>query len=135
MADHPDAVVLDLGAGLNDRMFRIAPPPTVDWYDVDFPEVIALRRSVLREHAQAHTIGASLTDPHWLDQIPPDTGRGSHPRPSPRGCPVPARPANDDSPGRSQQNIFTEGQDPPPPLLICYAFPDGEFCAVCSSNH
>jgi O-methyltransferase involved in polyketide biosynthesis len=54
VADHPDAVVLDLGAGLNDRMFRIAPPPTVDRYDVDFPEVIALRRSALREHAQAH---------------------------------------------------------------------------------
>jgi O-methyltransferase involved in polyketide biosynthesis len=64
VADHPDAVVLDLGAGLDDRMFRVAPPPTVDWYDVDFPEVIALRRSVLPEHAQAHAIGASVTDPH-----------------------------------------------------------------------
>ena len=34
---HPDAVALDLGAGLDSRMFRIVPPPTVDWYDVDFP--------------------------------------------------------------------------------------------------
>jgi O-methyltransferase involved in polyketide biosynthesis len=72
VADHPDAVVLDLGAGLDDRMFRVAPPPTVDWYDVDLPEVIALRRSVLPEHAQAHAIGASLTDSHWLDQISAD---------------------------------------------------------------
>ena len=29
IADHPDAVVLDLGAGLDDRIFRVDPPPTV----------------------------------------------------------------------------------------------------------
>lgn len=27
---------------------------------------------VLPEHTQAHAIGASLSDPHWLDQIPAD---------------------------------------------------------------
>jgi O-methyltransferase involved in polyketide biosynthesis len=32
---HPDAVGLDLGAGLDTRAFRINPPPTVDWYDVN----------------------------------------------------------------------------------------------------
>lgn len=37
VAHHPDVVVLDLGAGLDGRMFRVDPPPTVDWYDVDFP--------------------------------------------------------------------------------------------------
>src|SRR4051812_23048753 len=37
IARHPDAVGLDLGAGLDTRMGRIDPPPTVDWYDVDFP--------------------------------------------------------------------------------------------------
>jgi O-methyltransferase involved in polyketide biosynthesis len=69
---HPDAVVVDLGAGLDTRMYRLAPPPTVDWYDVDYPEVIHLRASLFPEQAQAHTIGASVTDPHWLDQIPAD---------------------------------------------------------------
>ena len=44
---HPDAVVLDLGAGLDGRMFRVDPPPTVGWYDVDFPEVVALRPHLL----------------------------------------------------------------------------------------
>jgi len=38
LARHPDAVGLDLGAGLDTRVFRVAPPPTVDWYDIDFPE-------------------------------------------------------------------------------------------------
>jgi O-methyltransferase involved in polyketide biosynthesis len=67
---HPDAVALDLGAGLDTRVFRIAPPPTVDWYDVDFPEVIAARQQLLPERANGHGIGADLTDPGWLNAIP-----------------------------------------------------------------
>jgi methyltransferase (TIGR00027 family) len=66
----PDAVVLDLGAGLDGRMFRLDPPPTVEWYDIDFPEVIALRRQLLPQPANAHNVGADLTDPDWLQDIP-----------------------------------------------------------------
>jgi O-methyltransferase involved in polyketide biosynthesis len=54
-------------------VFRIAPPATVDWYDVDFPEVIAARRQLLPAPANAHNIGADLTDSTWLATIP--TGR------------------------------------------------------------
>src|ERR1700753_3294155 len=43
VAEHPDAVVVDLGAGLSTAMLRVAPPATVDWYNVDLPNVIALR--------------------------------------------------------------------------------------------
>lgn len=69
---HPDAVVLDLGAGLDGRVFRVDPPPTVGWYDVDFPEVVSLRPQVLPQPTNAHNIGADLTDPHWLYDIPTD---------------------------------------------------------------
>jgi O-methyltransferase involved in polyketide biosynthesis len=37
LARHPDAVGLDLGTGLDTRVVRLAPPSTVDRYDVDFP--------------------------------------------------------------------------------------------------
>jgi O-methyltransferase involved in polyketide biosynthesis len=67
---HPNAVGLDLGVGLDTRMFRIAPPPTVDWYDVDFPEVITARRQLLPKRANAHGIGTDLTNSDWLDAIP-----------------------------------------------------------------
>jgi O-methyltransferase involved in polyketide biosynthesis len=69
---HPDAVVLDLGAGLDGRVFRVDPPPTVGWYDVDFPEVVSVRPQVLPQPTNAHNIGADLTDPHWLYDIPTD---------------------------------------------------------------
>ncbi|HEX5256224.1 MAG TPA: class I SAM-dependent methyltransferase [Mycobacterium sp.] len=73
IASHPNAVGLDLGAGLDSRALRITPPPTVDWYDVDFPEVIAARRQLLPDHAAPHDIGANLNEPSWLDAVP--TGR------------------------------------------------------------
>jgi O-methyltransferase involved in polyketide biosynthesis len=69
VTSHPDAVALDLGAGLDTRMLRIA-PPTVDWYDVDFPQVITTRRQLIPDCANAHGVGTDLTDPDWLDAIP-----------------------------------------------------------------
>src|SRR5262249_7667712 len=70
ISDHPDAVVLGLGAGLDSRLFRIGPPPTVAWYDIDFPEVIALRGELLPRPANAHNVGGNLVGPDWLDDVP-----------------------------------------------------------------
>ena len=75
IARHPDAVGLDLGAGLDTRFERLAPPATVDWYDVDFPAVAAARQRLIPEHPNAHVIGADVRDPDWLDAVP--TGRPS----------------------------------------------------------
>jgi O-methyltransferase involved in polyketide biosynthesis len=47
IARHPNDVGLDLGAGLDTRVLRIAPPAMVDWYDVDYPEVITARQQLL----------------------------------------------------------------------------------------
>ncbi len=72
IAEHPDAVVVDLGAGLATPMQRVAPPPTVDWYNVDLPNVIALREQVVPADDHAHSVAASLADDSWTDQIPSD---------------------------------------------------------------
>jgi O-methyltransferase involved in polyketide biosynthesis len=69
---HPDAVGLDLGAGLDTRVFRLAPPATVDWYDVDFPAVIDVRKRVVPDRENAHVITADVTDPNWLHTVPTD---------------------------------------------------------------
>jgi O-methyltransferase involved in polyketide biosynthesis len=70
---HPDAVVLHLGCGLDTRAFRINPPMGVQWFDLDQPGVIELRRKLYDETDAYRMIGSSVTDPGWLDQIP--TGR------------------------------------------------------------
>jgi O-methyltransferase involved in polyketide biosynthesis len=72
IAEHPDAVVVDLGAGLDSGVYRVGPPPTVDWYSVDLPAVTALRDEVLPANAQSHSVAVSLTDPTWPDTIPAD---------------------------------------------------------------
>lgn len=69
---HPDCVVLHLGCGLDTRAYRIAPPPTVCWYDIDLPDIIALRRRLFAPRPGVHMIAASVTDPRLLDGIPRD---------------------------------------------------------------
>jgi O-methyltransferase involved in polyketide biosynthesis len=72
VARNPGAVGLDLGAGLDTRAARVDPPSTVDWYDVDFPDVANARRQVVPARANAHVIGADVRDPAWLDAVPHD---------------------------------------------------------------
>ena len=72
LARHPDAVGLDLGSGLDTRFERLAPPATVDWYDVDFPAVATARKGLIPERPNAHVIGADVRDPDWLDAVPSD---------------------------------------------------------------
>ena len=72
LARHPDAIGLDLGAGLDTRFERLAPPATVDWYDVDFPAVAAARKDVVPKHPNVHIIGADVRDPDWLVAVPSD---------------------------------------------------------------
>ncbi|OMC45555.1 methyltransferase [Mycobacterium sp. IS-2888] len=68
---HPDAVVLHLGCGMDTRAFRLHPPETVRWFDVDQPGVIALRRKLYDDRDGYRMIGSSVTD-DWLDDIPTD---------------------------------------------------------------
>ena len=49
LADHPDATVLHVGCGMDSRVFRIDPPASVQWFDVDYPDVIDLRRQLFPE--------------------------------------------------------------------------------------
>ncbi|MBO0811347.1 MAG: class I SAM-dependent methyltransferase [Microlunatus sp.] len=70
VARHPDAVVLDLGCGFDPRVVRCDPPAGVDWYDIDFPDVLGHRERLLP--GRPRLVGADLTTPGWLDQLPRD---------------------------------------------------------------
>jgi O-methyltransferase involved in polyketide biosynthesis len=82
LADHPDATVLHVGCGMDSRVFRVDPPASVQWFDVDYPDVIDLRRQLFPQPRLAlpqrgnqcayHLIGASLNDLRWLDEAPRD---------------------------------------------------------------
>ena len=69
---NPHATVIHLGCGLDARVFRLDPGPDVQWYDVDYPDVIDLRKKVYPSRENYHLVATSATDPSWLDQIPND---------------------------------------------------------------
>jgi len=68
-----DPLVLHLGCGLDSRVLRVGFGKGA-WYDVDYPDVIGLRREFYHETAAYHMIGSSVTDRPWLDQIPRESG-------------------------------------------------------------
>ena len=71
-AQHPNSVVLILGCGLDTRAYRINPPPSVHWINLDFPEVIELRRKLFSDHGSYQMVGGSLAGTAWLEVIPRD---------------------------------------------------------------
>jgi methyltransferase (TIGR00027 family) len=64
--------VLNLGAGLDTRAFRLMLPPTLRWYDVDLPNMVAHRRACLKkveprcDHAH---VAADVNDAAELRQV------------------------------------------------------------------
>jgi len=63
-----DPLVLHLGCGLDSRVLRVGFDRGA-WYDLDYPEVIELRRRFYDETADYHMIPSSVTDLTWLDRI------------------------------------------------------------------
>jgi O-methyltransferase involved in polyketide biosynthesis len=70
---HPNAVVVNLGCGLDHRFERIGLRNDVELYDVDHPDTIELRQ---RLHPTAtanhHTVASHLADPAWVEELPQD---------------------------------------------------------------
>ena len=65
---YEDVVVLHLGAGLDSRVLRINDCKH-EWYDVDYPSVIELRKQYYQETNNYHMIGANVLDETWLNGI------------------------------------------------------------------
>ncbi len=65
----PDGVVVHLGCGLDTRFNRVDNGRT-EWYDLDLPEVVELRRKLLGgEGERYHLLACSMFDHAWLDTV------------------------------------------------------------------
>jgi O-methyltransferase involved in polyketide biosynthesis len=66
MARHPEAVVVHIGCGLDSRFERVD-NGKVEWYDLDLPEVIDLRRKLISDESpRYHFLACSVFDPAWI---------------------------------------------------------------------
>ena len=73
LSHRPDAVVVQLGCGLDSRMLRLDQFNSTLWLDVDLPDVIAVRRRLYPERQRYQMIAASATDPKWWwEEVPTD---------------------------------------------------------------
>jgi O-methyltransferase involved in polyketide biosynthesis len=68
-----EAVVINLGVGLDTLHERLG-LKDIDWYELDLPESIELRRRFFTESQRYHFISRSIFDTSWMDEIE-DAGR------------------------------------------------------------
>jgi len=68
---NPEGVIVELGCGLSTRFPRIDNGRLI-WYDLDFPEVIAIRKHFFKETDRYHFIASSVLDFNWMDIINKD---------------------------------------------------------------
>ena len=68
LEQHPDAVVVEIGAGLDTRFERLD-NGTVRWFDLDLPDCMALRRILFREQARRRFLNTSVLEPDWIKLV------------------------------------------------------------------
>ena len=68
LSNNKNTTVIHLGCGLDSRCLRIKENYKI-WYDLDFDEVIEVRKEFYQENDKYKMIGSSVTDYKWLDEI------------------------------------------------------------------
>lgn len=68
IAQHAPAIVVNLGCGFDTRYWRIH-HEQCEYIDLDLPEVIELKREVMKERLEYELIGCSVLDPAWIERV------------------------------------------------------------------
>ena len=64
-----EAIVLQIGCGLRSRCLRIR-EPYLHWIDVDFPEVLSLRKKYYEGNAIYHMMAMDASKAEQIEQLP-----------------------------------------------------------------
>ncbi|MDD3122457.1 MAG: class I SAM-dependent methyltransferase [Candidatus Izemoplasmatales bacterium] len=62
------STIINLGAGLDTTCYRIK-KGDIEWFDVDLPNVIEYRKSLMGESDTIHFVSGSIFEPEWINQI------------------------------------------------------------------
>lgn len=73
LKDHPKAAVVNLGCGLDDTFSRVDNGSCLG-FNIDMPDVIAVRNELLPAQEREHNIGCDLNDYAWMDEIDASDG-------------------------------------------------------------
>jgi O-methyltransferase involved in polyketide biosynthesis len=65
---HPAGAVVEIGVGLDTRFERLDNGKAI-WFELDLPEVIALRRHFFAEEPRRRLLPGSVFEPAWMEQV------------------------------------------------------------------
>jgi O-methyltransferase involved in polyketide biosynthesis len=69
LSRNPEAVVVHIGCGLDTRFERVD-NGRVEWFDIDFPDVIELRQKFIGgESGRCHQLAGSALEDAWLEAV------------------------------------------------------------------
>ncbi len=68
ISDHPGCTVINLACGLDTRFWRIE-HEKCNYIELDLPEMIEVKREILKDHLDYELIGCSVLDTSWIDQV------------------------------------------------------------------
>lgn len=74
LISHPDALIINLAAGLDTRFYRLD-NGRLTWVDVDLPNSMALRRTFFDDDDRHHYVTGSVLEDGWCDAIHPRPGQ------------------------------------------------------------
>ncbi len=65
---HPRATIVNIGAGLDTTFSRID-NGTINWYNLDLPDAIAFRKTLIGDSPRNLSIAKSFFDVSWFDEV------------------------------------------------------------------
>ncbi len=65
---NPDCTVVNIACGLDTRVYRVD-NGLITWYNLDLPQTIAVRDQIYKEEGRISTIGVSVLDQSWTQQV------------------------------------------------------------------
>jgi len=68
ISNNPKCTVVNLGCGFDTRFWRIE-KKDCRYVEIDLPEVIALKREILKDQFDYELIGCSVLDTSWVDKV------------------------------------------------------------------
>ena len=65
---NPDCTIINLACGLDNRFSRVD-NGRIHWYNIDFDNIINLRKGIFESHERVLDIASSVFDYSWIEQI------------------------------------------------------------------
>ncbi len=69
IARYPDALCINLGCGFDDKFSQVD-NGTIQWFDVDLPDQIAVRRKVYEDRPRCTMLDGDALDGAWTAELP-----------------------------------------------------------------